>query len=342
MPQSALKSHQEAMYYEKLEDNKVKCHLCPFECRVKEGKTARCMGRENIGGTFYATNYGETTSYAMDPIEKKPLFHFYPKSQILSIAANSCNLKCIFCQNWSISQIKTHTTKITPESVVQSAIDNKSIGVAYTYSEPLMWYEFVLDTAKLIRKAGLKNVLVTNGTINEKPLQSLLPYIDALNVDLKGINEQFYKKVCKSLLKPVLRNIKIIHDMKTPLMELTNLIIPTLNDSEDDLSNLINWIANLDPNIPLHFSAYHPSHKLSISQTPISTLKKAYDMAIKKLNYVYVGNASIEGTSNTYCPKCHFTLVTRDWYFTSITGLKDDHCKNCNEKINIKINKICP
>ncbi len=331
------KRQKEAMYYEQMDDQKIKCYLCPFECRVKEGTVARCMGRENIGGRFYAKNYGETTSLAMDPIEKKPLFHFYPTSQILSIAANSCNLGCTFCQNWSISQVEATTRKITPEQVVDSAIKHHSIGVAYTYSEPLMWYEFVLDTSKLIRKAGLKNVLVSNGTLSEKPLRELLPYIDAVNIDLKGMNGRYYKKVCKSLLMPVLNTINLIKEMGTTFLEITNLIIPNLNDSDEDIDSLIDWIADLDSSIPLHFSAYHPDYKLDIPRTPIDTLKRAYQKAITKLDYVYVGNAQIEDASNTYCPKCRHLLIKRDWHDSQIVGLDGNHCRNCGKQINIVV-----
>ncbi len=329
------KTLKKAMYYEQIGDQKIKCYLCPFECRVKEGSVARCMGRENIEGEFYATNYGKTTSLAMDPIEKKPLFHFYPTSQILSIAANSCNMGCSFCQNWSISQVEANTHEITPEQIVDYAIKNHSIGVAYTYSEPLMWYEFVLDTSRVIHEAGLKNIIVSNGTLNEKPLRKLLPYIDAINIDLKGMNSRYYKKVCKSLLKPVLETIRLIKEMDTTFLEITNLIIPGLNDSDGDLDLLINWIADLDPSIPLHLSAYHPDYKLDIPKTPIDTLKRAYEKAKDKLDYVFVGNAHIEGASNTYCPGCRHLLIKRDWHHTQILGLDGNDCNHCGEEINI-------
>jgi len=326
---------REALYYKPWKDGKVKCYLCPFECRIREGKIAKCLGRQNINGRLYAINYGETTSCSMDPIEKKPLFHFYPTTHILSIAANSCNLKCTFCQNASISQFTCSTSAIRPEDVLNLAIQSESIGVAYTYSEPLMWYEFILDTAKLIKKAHLQNVLVTNGTINEKPLRELLPYIDAFNVDLKGISEQFYKKQCKSLLKPVLNNIRIIQESQLALLEITNLIIPTLNDSHDDLERLTDWIAELDTTIPLHFSGYHPAHQLDIPATPVLTLEKAYHIAQKKLDYVYVGNAILEGASDTYCPKCKTSVIQRFGYLTKIKGVHGNRCQHCNNKLNI-------
>ncbi len=328
---------KEAMYYKKLDDEKVKCYLCPFECRLKEGKLALCKSRQNIKGTLYANNYGRSTSFAMDPIEKKPLFHFYPTAEILSIAANSCNLGCVFCQNWSVSQEECPTEELSPENVVDLAVKNNSIGVAYTYTEPFMWYEFVLDTARLVRERGLKNVLVTNGTVNEKPLRELLPYIDGFNIDLKSMDDHFYRKQCKSLLKPVLNTIRVVHESKSALVEITNLIIPTLNDSNENLDQLIDWLADLDPAIPLHLSSYRPGYKLKIPATPLSTMKKAYEKAIKKLHYVYLGNINIPGSSDTYCPNCAKTLITRNWYLTDVVGLDGKKCRNCGEEINIHL-----
>ncbi len=327
---------REALYYDKSRDNKIKCYLCPFQCRIKEGEVAMCMGRKNIGGVLYAVNYGKTTSMAVDPIEKKPLFHFYPANKILSISANSCNLKCSFCQNFSISQEQSSTRDITPEQILDCATISNSIGVAYTYSEPLMWYEFVLDTAKLTQKAGLKNVLVTNGTINQKPLRQLIPYIDAVNVDLKSINDKFYRKVCKGLLKPVLDSIILINDSNI-MLEITNLIIPTLNDSDEDISGLIDWIADLNPKIPLHFSAYHPCYMLDLPPTPYYILKEAYEKASEKLEYVYLGNVSTRGTTDSYCPGCKKTIIKRDGYTTKVVGLDKDRCLFCKEKINIRL-----
>lgn len=319
---------KEALYYEKLEEKGVKCLLCPNNCTLQDGKIGICMGRQNIDGTLYAINYAETTSLNIDPIEKKPLYHFYPSRWILSIAGNSCNLKCVFCQNWTISQRKCQTKTLPPEELVKIAIREKSIGVSYTYTEPLVWYEYVLDSAKLIRKAGLVNVMVSNGYINEEPLRELLPWIDAWNIDLKGINEDFYKKNCKGKLQPVLDTIKIVANSQSHL-EITNLIIPSLNDSDKDIEELVNWIAELDEYIPLHLSAYHPDYNLNIESTPRKTLERAYNIAKKKLKYVFVGNIFIPDTSNTYCPNCNNLLIKRSGFFTQIIGIDDDRCAQC-------------
>lgn len=321
---------KEALYYTQKENNKVACHLCPRECIISEGKAGICRGRINHDGRLYAKTYGECSSIAMDPIEKKPLYHFYPGSQILSIGTIGCNLKCQFCQNWHISQDIVPTKQISPEDIAKYAEEYNSIGVAYTYNEPSIWYEFVLDTARVVKQRGLKNVLVTNGYINELPLLELLPYIDALNIDLKSMEETFYYDICgKGQLDPVLNTIKIAKDNGC-WIELTNLIIPTLNDSVDQIDNLICWILEeLGDNVPLHFSRYFPQYKMNLPPTPISTLEKIYHQALQRLKYVYIGNAcEIEG-DNTYCPVCKQIVIKRKGYSISQYNLKNGRCMGC-------------
>ncbi len=246
--------------------------------------------RRNIGGKLYSLVYGETTSVSLDPVEKKPLYHFHPGENILSLGTKGCNFKCPFCQNWAISQdLEVQTRKITPQWVVDKAGECKSFGIAYTYNEPFIWYEFVLDTAKLAKKNGLENVLVTNGYVNPKPLEEMLPFIGAMNIDLKSIDDEFYRKYCKGSLDPVLYTIKT--SVKACHVELTNLVIPGLNDSEEDFKRLVDWIYdNAGADVPLHFSRYFPCYKLDLPITSKETLEKAYKIAKKKLRNVYLGN----------------------------------------------------
>ena len=292
--------HQ-ALYYDKLltEDRRqktedgsqkpfVKCLLCPHSCIIAPGKTGICRARKNIDGVLYAINYGECVSLCMDPIEKKPLYHFYPGSQILSTAPNSCNLVCPFCQNAEISQSNAPTQYISPEKLVDMAVSKNSVGIAYTYTEPFTWYEYLLDTAKLAHKQGLKNVIVTNGMINEKPLVELLPYIDAANIDLKSMDDGFYKNILHGELETVLNTIRITK--KYWHIEITNLIVPNYNDSIELLTQLVDFVASIGIDTPLHFSRYFPHYKLTIPPTPIETLHLAYRIAKEKLQYVYLGN----------------------------------------------------
>lgn len=282
--------NKEALYYEALSSGKVHCLLCPQSCHIDQDKLGFCRVRKNIQGKFYTLIYGQATSIALDPIEKKPLYHYHPGEYILSVGTKGCNFACPFCQNWSISQDDSAPTqKITSQQIIEEAKKQHSFGIAYTYNEPFIWYEFVLETAKLAKKEGLENVLVTNGYVNLEPLEEILPLIGAMNIDLKSIDEDFYRKICKAKLNPVLEVIK--RSRQSCHVELTNLIIPTLNDSEKDLEKLVNWIYdNLGQEVPLHFSRYFPSYELDLLPTPVDTLKKAQDIAKKKLKFVYLGN----------------------------------------------------
>jgi len=282
---------QEARYYEKLDEQLVWCHLCPQNCKIKPGKKGICRARQNQDGVLYTLNYGQLTSWGIDPIEKKPLHRFYPGSWIFSVGTFGCNFHCGFCQNWQIAHRDPPTREVTPEELVEVAVDAKksgSIGIAYTYSEPMVWYEFVYDTAKRARQEGLKNVLVTNGFVQKEPLMELLPFIDAMNIDVKAFTDEFYRKTCGGRLGPVLRTVELAH--QSCHVEITTLVVPGMNDSEEEISSLVDWIASLDPSIPLHLSRYFPRYKFDLPPTPIDTLKKAKEIALKKLKYVYLGN----------------------------------------------------
>ncbi len=282
---------KEAKFWSKLDDDKIKCELCPNFCAISPGKRGSCGVRINKDGILYSEIYGEITSLALDPIEKKPLYHYHPGECILSIGTKGCNFHCGFCQNWTISQESLSTTaeKVTSEYLVKKAKETKSFGIAYTYNEPVIWYGFVYDTAKLAKENGLENVLVTNGYINQKPLDEILPLIDAMNIDLKSMNEAFYRNICKGKLKPVLETA--LRAKSRCHIEITNLIIPTLNDKEEDLKKLVDWIAdNLGVETPLHFSRYFPCYKFDIPPTPLSILKTAERIAKSRLKHVYLGN----------------------------------------------------
>jgi pyruvate formate lyase activating enzyme len=325
---------KEAFFQEKQEDGRVACHLCPHECRIKEGGNGICHTRRMQGGTLYAINYAEVASMAYDPVEKKPLYHFYPGRTIFSMGGNGCNLGCLFCQNWEISQEEVPTRHLEPDKAVELAQQRGSIGIAYTYSEPLMWFEYLLDCAKLARGKGLKNVLVTNGYINAEPLSLLLPWIDALNIDVKSMKDEFYKKLCKGTLGPVLRTAETAS--KSCLVEITNLVIPTQNDSDEDFHQLADWIAEkLGPDTPLHFSRYFPHYKMKIDATELQTLQRARQIAQQKLHYVYVGNISDRKSNSTCCPHCAHLLVGRDGYHTSQVGVKDGKCESCGHAVKM-------
>ena len=327
---------KEALFWEKREDEKIQCLLCPVGCVIAEGKVGVCMGRKNEGGTLYAVNYGRLVSIAIDPIEKKPLYHLHPGTQILSTGPNGCNMSCRNCQNWTISQEESPTELVTPEDLVRIASKENSVGIAYTYTEPLIWYEYVLDTAKIARENNLVNVLVTNGYIHEEPLKELLPYIDAMNIDLKSMDDDFYKNICKAKLAPVLRTIELAHQNKIHL-EITNLLIPTMNDSEEQIQKLVDFVAALSDRIPLHFSRYFPCYQMDLPPTPVQSLQNAFLLAKRKLKYVFVGNAYIPNTSNTYCAECNNLLVKRNGYHTSVVGIKDKRCGNCGSAVDVVI-----
>lgn len=343
---------KEALYSQKDEKSgAVRCLICPHECLIKEGAVGVCRTRTTRDGVLYSTIADYCCSLNLDPIEKKPLYHFYPGSSILSLGTFGCNLSCLFCQNWSLSHADDH--HLTPEGIsraakhitprdaleyAQKTSGKGNIGIAYTYNEPSIWYEYVLETSKLLKENGLVNVLVTNGYLREEPLRNLLPYIDAVNVDIKSINPDFYKKYCKATLEPVLRYCEVARERAH--VEITNLIIPTLNDSEDDFTKLAEWIEQkLGSDVPLHFSRYHPDFKMDIPATPGSTLEKAYEIASKKLKYVFVGNVMSNAWNNTLCPGCRKAVIKREGMGVSELNLNESNrCAFCGAEVHIRGN----
>ncbi|MFH2027664.1 MAG: AmmeMemoRadiSam system radical SAM enzyme [Nanoarchaeota archaeon] len=325
---------KEALYYQKQKSN-VKCLLCPHSCIISNNKRGFCGVRENKDGKLYSLVYGKSCSTAVDPIEKKPLFHFMPGHSSFSISTVGCNFRCLHCQNFEISQAKEIFGKdLTPEKIVDMAKGYGCKSISYTYTEPTIFYEYMVDTAKLAKKAGIKNVMVSNGYINEDPLKELCKLIDAANIDLKAMDAGFYKKVCSARLEPVLNSLKILKE-KGVWLEITNLIIPTYNDKINKIRELCLWVRdNLGKDVPLHFSRFYPMYKLNdLSPTPEEILLRAKNIAGEAgLNYVYIGNLPTEDGENTHCPKCDGILVERMGF--SVVENKIIHGKcNCGESI---------
>lgn len=324
---------KEALFYEKQGD-KISCKLCPHNCLIKEGAYGKCNIRINREGLLYTINYGEITSIANDPIEKKPLYHFKPGSNILSVGSFGCNFSCGFCQNHSISQGRASSEYMPPEKLVEickSLGDN--IGVAFTYNEPSIWYEYVYHSSRLLKET-LKNiniVLVTNGYIKEEPLKKLLPYVDAMNIDLKAFNNKYYKDICGGSVGPVMDTIKI--SSKECHIEVTTLLVSGENDSSYETSEIAGFIASVNKDIPLHLSRYFPSYKMENPATKIEVMLQDREIAQKYLNYVYVGNVANVDNS-TYCPKCGYELIKREGCNIHV-NTSNDICPKCGYKINI-------
>ena len=330
---------QEALFYTSEDSGIIKCELCPHYCVLTEGNTGLCKVRTNIDGKLYSNNFERLTAVNIDPVEKKPLYHFYPGKKILSIGSNGCNLKCQCCQNWEIAHtsVKNYTNfkNIETDELLNIANDiNENIGIAYTYNEPVVWFEYMIEIAQKAKKTGLKNVLVSNGYINKKPFDLLNQYIDAYNIDIKAFSEKAYMELAHSHLEPVLETIKNI--VKTGKhLELTNLIIPTINDNIDEFNKMTDWIANeLGTETILHLSRYFPAYKMKIDATPPDTLLKLFEIAKSKLKYVYLGNINTPSGQDTYCSKCGNLVISRKGYYTEIVALDEwGRCKMCNYKI---------
>jgi pyruvate formate lyase activating enzyme len=329
---------KEAMFYEKLDGNKVRCFLCAHHCLIKDGKRGLCAVRENKGGILYSLVYGKVVSMNIDPIEKKPLFHFLPGSTSFSIATVGCNFHCEHCQNFDISQYpKEHEDilgkSVTPEAVVEAAKRNECRSISYTYTEPTIFFEFAYDCARLAHENGIKNVFVSNGYTSPEATRVIAPYLDGNNVDLKG-NDDFYKKLCGAKLEPVKETIRLMKELGV-WVEVTTLIIPDYNDSEKDLRDIAEFIKSVNPSIPWHVTQFYPTYKLTDKpRTPVKTLRRAREIGFETgLKYVYEGNVPGEGGENTYCPACKELLIKR-WGFSIIENrIKDGRCSKCGTEI---------
>jgi len=328
---------KEAVFWKKLKNGLVKCELCPHFCTIGKGKYGKCRVRKNVEGKLYAMSYDVPVSVNIDPIEKKPLYHFLPGTMSYSVGMAGCNLACSFCQNWELSQKSAEeliSPKVMAKEIIEKAVEYECPSVSYTYSEPSVSYEFVLEMAKLARKKGLKNVLVSNGFINPEPLKKLCKYIDAANIDLKGITEDFYSKICGARLKPVLEALKI-YKKEGVWLEITNLIIPGFNDSKKDIEKLVLWVKkNLGNDVPLHFSAFYPMYKMiNVPETTVEKLKEAREIALKRgLKYVYTGNLKDDEGSATYCFKCRNPLIMRQGFRVTENRIVKGKCR-CGEKV---------
>jgi len=332
------------MEYFELFNDKIRCTVCPRECVLSDGQKGFCKVRENKNGKINLIPYNYVSGIAIDPVEKKPLYHFYPSSKVLSFGTFGCNMGCKFCQNYHLSKFEQnfdYSQKATPEMIVATAKKYFCESVAFTYNDPTVFIEYATETAKLCRQEGIKTIAVTAGYINPNPAKDFYRYIDAANIDLKGFSENFYKKNCLAKLEPVLNTIKYVSNETDCVVELTTLLIDGENTNSDDLKNEFDWILNeLGEDIPLHLSAFHPAWKFSDREnTKVETLFTARNLAKEiGLNYVYTGNIIDEDSSATVCPECGAKLIIRNGYNTTITALKDGKCQNCGHKIYGKFN----
>ncbi|MCP4256312.1 MAG: AmmeMemoRadiSam system radical SAM enzyme [Planctomycetes bacterium] len=332
---------KEAMFYESL-NGKVKCNLCNHYCVIADGKRGICGVRENRKGKLYSLIYGKSVSAGIDPIEKKPLFNFYPGTAAYSVASVGCNFRCHNCQNWTISQMpkgkggKIVGDNLSPEEIVMNAKNSGCKSIAYTYTEPTIFFEYALDTARLAQKEGIKNVFVTNGYTSAEAIKKIAPFLDAANVDLKSFREEFYHKVCGAKLQPVLDNIKLYKELGI-WVEVTTLLIPGYSDDEHQLEEIAGFIRSVGEDIPWHITAFYPAFKLpDVTPTTVESLRKARDIGIKAgLRYVYEGNIPGEGGENTYCYSCGTLLIERFGYEIIKNKIIDGRCHNCNVQIDV-------
>ncbi len=329
---------REALFYEKREGSAVQCRICPRNCLIAQEARGFCGVRENRGGILYSLVYAKPVSLHVDPMEKKPLFHFLPGTTAFSIATAGCNLRCKFCQNWEISQARPEETEYTclePAELIKKVKESGAPAIAYTYTEPTVFYEYMLETAQLARKEGIRNVMHSCGYINEEPLRKLIPFLDAANIDLKGFSEEFYVKMSDATLEPVLKTLKILKEEGVHL-EITNLIIPGFNNDPELIRRMCVWIReNLGTGVPLHFSRFFPMYKLlNLNPTPVASIDNARTIALEcGLKYVYIGNVGGSPAESTYCPRCGKIVIERKGYFVFQNNIVEGKCKFCGEEI---------
>jgi len=330
---------KEAMLWKALENGRVECFLCAHRCRMNPGKFGVCGVRENRGGRLVTHVYGEVIAAHVDPIEKKPFYHFLPGTTSFSIATVGCNFRCPFCQNWEISQASKKGQAgaggraFSPEAVVRSAVDQGCRSISYTYTEPTIFFEYAFDTAKLAKQAGLANNFVTNGFMTAEALETIKPYLAAANVDLKAFRDETYKKICKARLEPVLDSIRLMRKLEI-WVEITTLVVPGLNDGDEELGDIARFIAGVDPDIPWHISRFHPDYQYTEARsTPLDTLRRAFAAGKKEgLRYVYIGNVAGEGDF-TLCPKCLKPIIKRHGFWVEENKVRDGRCLYCQTPI---------
>jgi len=325
---------KEALLFSSLEKRQVACSLCAFRCLLAPDKFGRCGVRQNRDGRLYTHVYGELIAAHIDPIEKKPLFHYLPGSSSFSMATQGCNFRCSFCQNWQISQLSLTAGKASgqpflPREIVTTAHQRGCRSISYTYTEPTIYFEYAYETAQLANAQGLGNVFVTNGFMTTEALEKISPYLDACNVDLKSFREEFYTDICGAHLQPVLDSIRRMKELNI-WVEVTTLVVPGLNDSEEELTDIAEFIASVDPDIPWHISRFHPDHKYHNSgPTPLETLQKAYVLgASVGLRYIYIGNVRSE-KEDTLCTQCRKTIISRQGFIMSDFNIKNSACSFC-------------
>ncbi|MFQ6037401.1 MAG: AmmeMemoRadiSam system radical SAM enzyme [Candidatus Aminicenantales bacterium] len=331
-------SQEEARFYEKLPDREIECTLCPRKCKLGDRERGYCGVRENVEGRYVTLVYGKACAIHIDPIEKKPLFHFLPGTMALSLATAGCNVNCKFCQNWEISQVRPEQVRhvdFPPERVASSALENACPVIAYTYTEPVVFYEYMFDTSVAARKKGVKNVVITGGHISADPLRDLIKVVDAIKVDLKAFNQDFYTQYVRGELQPVLDGIRLIAQTDVWL-EIVYLVIPTLNDSPEEIRRMSGWLVeNAGPEVPVHFSRFHPMYLMkNLPPTPVSTLERAHDVAVREgLKYVYIGNVPGHTYENTFCPECHQVIIRRTAYRIHEVKITNGRCSSCGARI---------
>ncbi len=329
---------EEVKYYKKLGDLRIECEICPKKCQIADRERGYCGNKENRGGTYYTLVHSQPCSLHNDPIEKKPLFHYLPGTNALSLATAGCNFECRFCQNWRIAQYRPEQVDsyfLPPEKVVELAKDRGSPTVAYTYSEPVVFYGYMYDIAKLARKEGVGGAMISNGFINEEPLKDLCQHLTAVKVDLKAFTEDFYKNYCSGELKPVLDTLVTLKKIGI-WHEIVVLLIPTLNDGEEEIKAMSKWIMdNLGPDVPIHFTRFHPTYKIkNLPPTPKQSLERARNATMEAgLHYVYIGNLWGHDGENTYCPGCKRIVIRRVGFNVLANELKDGRCPQCGIKI---------